>query len=94
MPGNVHSPKVHRTRTPALRLAAQERAHGRAIPQEGLAELAGLHRTYVRSVERGERHIAVDHMEALANALELDISELLRLPTAHGKFGASRSCGA
>lgn len=47
------------------------------ISQETLAELAGLHRTYVGSVERGERNIAVDNMEALAAALKLDISELL-----------------
>lgn len=47
------------------------------ISQETLAELAGLHRTYVGSVERGERNIAVDNMEALAAALQLDISELL-----------------
>lgn len=60
----------------------------KGISQEGLAELAGLHRTYVGSVERGERNIAVDNMEALANALGLDISELLRLPTAQGRSGA------
>lgn len=57
----------------------------RGISQEGLAELAGLHRTYVGSVERGERNIAVDNMEALANALGLDICELLRAPTAQGR---------
>ena len=50
----------------------------RGISQEGLAELAGLHRTYVGSVERGERNIAVDNMESLANAMGLDISDLLK----------------
>lgn len=49
----------------------------RGISQEGLAELAGLHRTYVGSVERGERNIAVDNMESLANAMGLDICDLL-----------------
>jgi len=61
------------------RLLKSERL-ARGISQESLAELAGLHRTYVGSVERGERNIAVDNMEALANALGLDICELLRLP--------------
>jgi transcriptional regulator with XRE-family HTH domain len=50
----------------------------RGISQEALAELAGLHRTYVGSVERGERNIAVDNMESLANAMGLDISDLLK----------------
>lgn len=60
------------------RLLKSERL-ARGVSQEALAELAGLHRTYVGSVERGERNVAVDNMEALANALGLDISELLRL---------------
>jgi transcriptional regulator with XRE-family HTH domain len=60
-------------------LKAERLAKG--ISQEVLADLAGLHRTYVGSVERGERNIAVDNMEALAHALELDISDLLRRPT-------------
>jgi transcriptional regulator with XRE-family HTH domain len=68
------------------RLLKDERL-ARGISQEGLAELAGLHRTYVGSVERGERNIAVDNMEALANALGLDICELLRLPTPQGRSG-------
>ena len=60
------------------RLLKSERL-ARGVSQEALADLAGLHRTYVGSVERGERNVAVDNMEALANALGLDISELLRL---------------
>jgi transcriptional regulator with XRE-family HTH domain len=59
------------------RLLKDERL-ARGISQEALAELAGLHRTYVGSVERGERNIAVDNMEALANAMGLDVSELLK----------------
>ena len=65
------------------RLLKSERL-ARGISQEDLAELAGLHRTYVGSVERGERNIAVDNMEALAKALSLDISDLLRAPAEIG----------
>lgn len=60
----------------ARKLKAERLARG--ISQEGLAELAGLHRTYVGSVERGERNIAVDNMESLANAMGLDICDLLK----------------
>ncbi len=40
--------------------------------------MADLHRTYVGSVERSERNVSIDNMERLANALEVDITELLR----------------
>lgn len=48
------------------------------LSQEELADLAGLHRTYVGSVERGERNISIDNIERLASALNTDITELLR----------------
>lgn len=50
----------------------------KGLSQEALADLAGLHRTYVGSVERSERNVSIDNMERLAKALEVDISELLR----------------
>lgn len=49
----------------------------REISQEELAAEAGLHRTYIGSVERAERNISVDNMERLATALSVDIAELL-----------------
>ena len=45
--------------------------------QEVLAEEAGLHRTYIGSVERAERNVSIDGMERLAKALGLDIADLL-----------------
>lgn len=50
----------------------------RGFSQERLAELTGLHRTYVGSVERGERNISIDNMERLAGALRVDLADLVR----------------
>lgn len=47
------------------------------LTQEELGELAQLDRTYIGSVERGERNISIDNMEAVANALGVDLRELL-----------------
>ena len=47
------------------------------LSQEELADIAGLHRTYVGSVERGERNISLDNMERLAGALKINIQDLL-----------------
>lgn len=48
------------------------------LSQEKLAERAGLHRTYIGSVERAERNISVDNMEQLARAVKTPLVELLR----------------
>jgi transcriptional regulator with XRE-family HTH domain len=59
----------------AYNLRAARTALG--LSQEALADLVGLHRTYVGSVERGERNISIDNMEALAQGVNEDLPTLL-----------------
>jgi transcriptional regulator with XRE-family HTH domain len=44
------------------------------LSQEELADLCGLHRTYIGSVERGERNITLINAEKIANALEQSLA--------------------
>ena len=50
------------------------------MSQEDLAEKAALHRTYIGSVERGERNVSIDNMERLAAAVGKKIPDLLEVP--------------
>ena len=45
------------------------------ISQEELADLAGLDRTYITSVECGKRNISIVNIEKLATALKVSIKE-------------------
>lgn len=48
------------------------------LSQEKLAEIAGVHRTYIGSVERGERNITINVMEKISNALCLPITDFFK----------------
>lgn len=47
------------------------------LSQESLAAATGLHRTYIGSVERGERNVSIDNIERIAIALDCDVIDLL-----------------
>lgn len=49
----------------------------RRMSQERLAELAGLHRTYIGTIERGEPNLALLNVLHLAHALDVHAGELV-----------------
>ena len=46
--------------------------------QEVLAEKAGVHRTYIGMIERGEKNITLANIQKVSKALKIKISELTK----------------
>ncbi|HET9225088.1 MAG TPA: helix-turn-helix transcriptional regulator [Thermoanaerobaculia bacterium] len=75
---------------PTARVAGEEVLNGRAVlaarvrglrttrhlSQATLAERAGMHRTYLSSIERGRRNVPLDTVCRLAWALGVDVPDL------------------
>ncbi|GAB6393799.1 MAG: HTH-type transcriptional regulator SinR [Bacteroidales bacterium] len=49
----------------------------RKISQEKLADLSNVHRTYVGMIEQAEKNITLRNMEKIADALDVEIADLL-----------------
>jgi transcriptional regulator with XRE-family HTH domain len=52
----------------------------RGFSQEKLAELSKLHRTYISSVELGQRNVSLKNIYALAKALGVSMTDLIGSP--------------
>ena len=50
----------------------------KGLSQEKLAYKANLHRTYIGMIERAEKNITLINVEKIANALEVEIENLIR----------------
>ncbi|MBI4967266.1 MAG: helix-turn-helix transcriptional regulator [Rhodospirillales bacterium] len=48
------------------------------LSQEELADRAGLHRTYISSIERAERNISIENIFLLARALDVEPGDLIK----------------
>ena len=44
----------------------------KGFSQEAFAEKTGLHRTYISAIEREKRSIALDNVQKIADALDID----------------------
>ena len=58
-----------------LNIQLERKKH--SLSQEKLAEQAGVHRTYVGMVERGEKNISVLSLQKIANALNVPLTKLM-----------------
>jgi transcriptional regulator with XRE-family HTH domain len=54
----------------------REIRHKEGLSQEELAGLAGIDRTYVGGVERGERNLSVLNVKRISDALGINVKDL------------------
>lgn len=70
-------PDDERRALSAFGTRVRELRRGLGLSQEDLADRANLHRTYVGSIERGERNVALLNIHRLARALGVTARDLL-----------------
>jgi len=58
----------------------RERRQDLKMTQADLGTAAGLHRTFIGSVERGERNVALLSLRRIARALRVRVTDLLADP--------------
>ena len=51
----------------------------KGISQEALADLAGIDRSYMGGIERGQHNVALINIKKIADSLEVSISDLMNL---------------
>lgn len=79
------------TKLRAFGIRVRELRTRAGLSQEALADRAGLHRTYIGSVERGERNITLANIHALAEALAVPVQSLFAQSNSEEYCTADRS---
>lgn len=58
--------------------SVRRQRESQGLSQEKLADLCGVHRTYIGGIERGERNPTLKTMIKISNALGVPLSEMIR----------------
>ena len=66
-----------------LGMAIRRRRHKLDLSQEDFADMAGIHRTYVSSIELGKVDVGIGVVYKIAGALNLPLSKLLKETETH-----------
>jgi DNA-binding XRE family transcriptional regulator len=72
----IYMPTPSQTRNKLARRIKQLRKEA-GLSQERLADLSGLHRTYIGAIERAEQNVSIDNIGKIAKALKVKPSDLL-----------------
>ena len=60
-----------------LGLAIRRRRQELGLSQEGLAEIADVHRNFVGHIERGEQNVSIDSLVRFSAALKTKLADLI-----------------
>ena len=71
-------PVVSEHLSKAFGLAVRRRREENGLSQENLAAQAGIHRTYVSSIERGKVRLGLDIAQKVAAGLGVPLHELIK----------------
>lgn len=71
----LRKPTSHLINVLAINIRAFRKAKG--LSQEEFADICGLHRTYIGSVERGERNVTLSTLEVFASVMSVSVPQLL-----------------
>lgn len=55
----------------------KEIREAKGLSQEKLADMAGVHRTYISMIERCQKNVTVSCLDKIASALHVEIIDLL-----------------
>ncbi len=62
---------------PLLGAVVRARRKALQMSQEALADCAGIDRSHMGKIERGERNVSIMNLERIATAVDCKVSELL-----------------